>query len=340
MTSTPGAAGARAGRIRLRTLLIAGAASCGTGLLLAACSSPSAGYGGGASTSHSGTAGHPPAQGAAPRPASRAAAGNGASGTGFGTASGSPSSRTLVTLSSLDIIRTAFLSVRVPKTTTVTAQANIASALVTGAGGYVSGEEDLLPPGGGTPQVTLQLKIPSAQYGAVLPQLVRLGTQLSLSQHATDVTQQVADVGSRVASAQAAIRQLRVLLSKAGSVGALLSVQEEINAQEANLEALLAQQRALAHQVSYATVSLVLLGHRHVVLHHHKKAHVPGFVAGLKSGWHALALAVSWVLTALGSLLPFLILVAVLAAIVIAARRRIGRRKEPPAAEPPAAPVT
>ena len=331
MTSTPGAAGARAGRIRLRTLLIAGAASCGTGLLLAACSA--AGSGGGTST---GTAGIP-AQGAAPR----AASGNGADArTSYGAASGSSSSRTLVTLSTLDIIRTAFLTVRVPQQTTVAGQANIASALVTRAGGYVSGEQDLLPPRGGTPQVTLQLKIPSAQYNAVLPQLVKLGTVLSRSQHATDVTQQVADVGSRVASAQAAIRQLRALLSKAGSVSALLSVQEEINAQESNLEALLAQQRALAHQTSYATVSLVLLGHRHAPAVHHKKAHVPGFLAGLKSGWHALALAVGWVLTALGSILPFLIPIAVLAGIAIAARRRIGRRKQPPAAEPPAAPAT
>jgi len=243
-------------------------------------------------------------------------------------------------LSSQDIIYTAYLTVRVSKKATVTGQATLAAARVTQAGGYVSGEQDLLPPSRGTPQVTLQLKIPAAQYDAVLPRLVSLGRVLTRSQHATNVTQQVADVGSRVASAQAAIRQLRALLSKAGSVGALLSVQDEINAQESSLESLLAQQRALAHATSYATVTLVLVGHRHVVAVHHKKAHVPGFLAGLRAGWHALALAVEWVLTALGSLLPFLIPVAALAAIVIAARRRLSRRRHPPAADPPAAPAT
>ncbi|HEX9063911.1 MAG TPA: DUF4349 domain-containing protein [Streptosporangiaceae bacterium] len=334
MTSTPGAAGARAGRLRLRTLLIAGAASCGTGLLLAACS---AGSGGGTS---SGSVRLPSEHGAVGAPAQApGTAGNGAARSAYGTAGGTSSARTLVTLSTQDIIRTAYLTVRVPKNTTVTGQANIASGLVTATGGYVSGEEDLLPPGGGTPQVTLQLKIPSAQYGTVLPKLVGLGKQLSLSQHATDVTQQVADVGSRVASAQAAIRQLRLLLTKAGSVGALLAVQDEINAQESNLEALLAQQRALAHETSYATVTLVLIGHRHhVVVHHPKKSHVPGFLSGLKAGWHALAVAVGWLLTALGSLLPFLIPAAVLAAIAVAARR-LRRRRRPPAAEPPAAPA-
>ena len=333
MTSTPGAAGARARRIRLRTFLIAGAATCGTGLLLAACSAP--GSGGGSGTSSSGSGNMP----GAAAPAKRAAAGSSGRKTVFGPETGAPP-QTGVTLSVQDLIRTAYLTVRVKQNATVTAQANAASGLVTAAGGYVAGEEDLVPPGGGTPQVTLQLKIPSAQYDSVLPRLVILGNVLSRSQHTTDVTQRVADVGSRVASAQAAIRQLRALLGKAGSVSALLSVQDEINAQESSLEALLAQQRALAHETSYATVTLVLIGHHQVVPVHHKKAHVPGFLAGLKAGWHALALAVGWVLTALGSLLPFLIVAAVLAAIAIAARRRLSRRKQPPAADPPAAPAT
>lgn len=336
MMSTSGARRARAGQIGLRTLTLAVAASCGPGLLLAACSGSSSGSGGGASSSN-GAAGVPRA--AAPAPNAHRAGGAGGT-TGFGT-SGKSATELRVTLSVQDIIRTAFVTLRVSKKTTVTAQANTASALVTRAGGYVSGEQDLMPPGSGTPQITLQLKVPSAQYATVLPELLKLGAQLSLSQHAVDVTQQVADVGSRVASAEAAIRQLRALLRRAGSIGALLSVQDEINAQESNLEALLAQQRALAHETSYATVSLALIGHpHHVVVHHQKKAHVPGFLAGLRAGWHAFAVAVEWILTALGSLLPFLVVLAVLAAIAIAARRRFGRRRQPPAPEPPAAPAT
>lgn len=321
MMSTPGAAGARPGRIGLRTLSLAVAASCGTGLLLAACSASSAGRGTASS------AGRALQAAPAPRKALHAAGSAGSS------------SGTLVALSAQDIIRTADLRVRVKKATTPAAQANVASALVTGVGGYVSGEQDLMPPGGSSPQVTLQLKVPSARYGAVLARLAALGRQLSESQHATDVTQRVADVGSRVASARAAIRQLRALLRKAGSVSALLSVQNEINTQESNLEALLAQQRALARQTSYATVTLVLIGHRQPTPVQHKKEHVPGFLAGLRAGWHAFALAVGWLLTALGSLLPFLILAAALAAIAIAIRRRLGRRRQPPAPEPPATPA-
>src|SRR5262249_9499289 len=156
--------------------------------------------------------------------------------------------------------------------------------------------------------------------------------QISFSQRATDVTQQVADVNSRVASAQAAIKQLRALLGKAGSVSQLLSVQEEINSQEANLEALLAQQRALAHETSYAAVTAVLVGRQARIVAKHKKKASPGFLAGLRGGWHALVVVVGWILTALGSILPFLIPVALVAGIAIQSRRRLTRRKSPPAA--------
>ena len=180
------------------------------------------------------------------------------------------------------------------------------------------------------PQVDLTLKIPVAQYGPVLAKLKGLGTKISFSSRAVDVTQQVADVGSRVASAQAAIKQLRALLSKAGSVGQLLSVQEEINSQESDLEALLAQQRALAHETSYATVTAVLVGHHARFVAKPEKTS-PGFLAGLKGGWHALVTVVGWLLTALGSALPFLIPVLLIGGIALEGRRRLARRKAPPA---------
>ena len=191
------------------------------------------------------------------------------------------------------------------------------------------------------PQISLQLKVPVAQYFPVLARLRNLAgaREISFNQNALDVTQQVADVTSRVASAQDAISQLRALLKRAGSVGALLSVQDEINSQEASLEALLAQQRSLAHETSYATVTVTLIGHHGIIVHKKHQKSSPGFAAGLRSGWHALVLVVGWVLTALGSLLPFLLPAALIGAIGFEIRRRLGRRKTPPATEPPA-PVT
>ena len=311
--------GARARHGAMRTLLIAGAASVSTGIALTACSNAS-----NQSTAGSGGGGAPLA---APAPSGERHA--------F-SASGSSGNLAILVLSAQRIIYTANLSIRVSASESVVSAADRASGIVAAVGGYVSGEEEIIPPGSReAPQINLTLKIPVAQYRPTLAKLAALGTQISFSQHAQDVTQQVADVNSRVASAQAAIKQLRALLKKAGSVGQLLAVQEEINTQESDLEALLAQQRALAHETSYATVTAVLVGHHERPVTTHKKTS-PGFLAGLRGGWHALVVVVGWLLTALGSALPFLIPVLLVAGIAIGGRRRLARRKTPPTAEPPA----
>jgi Domain of unknown function (DUF4349) len=314
-----------------RAVLLAGAALSGTALLLAACSGASSGSGSSTSSGVSNGAAHgsrAPAAGV-PAPAPSAA------GAFAGAGASSQSASAALALSVQSIIYTADLTLKVKD---VTATATSATSIVTATGGYVSGEQEYIPHGSGTPQVTLTLKIPVSQYHPVLAKLATLGSQIAFSQHAQDVTQQVADVSSRVASAQAAIRQLRALLSRAGSVSALLQVQDEINAQESSLESLLAQQQALNHETSYGTVTVTLFGHRVAIVKKHKKHKVShGFGSGLRAGWHALVAAVTWLLVALGALLPFLIPAAVLAAIAWEIRRRLARRRHSPAGEPPAA---
>ena len=149
--------------------------------------------------------------------------------------------------------------------------------------------------------------------------------QTSLSQQAQDVTQQVADVSSLVTSAQAAITQLRALLKRAGTVGDLLTVQDQINTEESSLEALQAQQRALARETSYATVSMTLTGPYPRAARAPRKQQQHGFVAGLGAGWRGLRLVVSGILTALGAVLPFAVLAAVLGGAGYAGRRRLRR---------------
>ena len=172
------------------------------------------------------------------------------------------------------------MTVRVPDVSRAAAR----SADIAGQpGGYVSQENVTPRPGhSGGGSASIQLRIPVAAYPAALTELARLGVQTALRQQAQDVTQQVADTASRVSSDQAAIAQLRALLSRAGSVGALLTVQDQINAQESGLEALQAQQRALNHETVYATVSLRLVGPP-IVRHGSKQTPTQpgGFIGGL-----------------------------------------------------------
>jgi hypothetical protein len=216
----------------------------------------------------------------------------------------------------------------------VAAVARRIASIVVAAGGYTSDEHLVSAAQSKTGErVSITLKIPVLAYQDVLGQLSSpaLGKQISMQQQATDVTQQVADVNSLVTSEQAAISALRGLLKRAASVSGLLQVQEQISENESTLNSLLAQQRSLDHETSYATVTMTLVSPVHKAAHT-KKATKRGFVAGLAAGWRALRHATVVVLTALGAALPFLIVIAVLGGIGYASRRRFVRRKAGPTA--------
>ncbi len=310
------------------TILLAGC------LLLTAC-------GGSSSTSS-------PPMASAPGSLSHAEHQNAASGSAFsgsvaapagrpaaGSSSAGNSSATLtagLTPANQSIVYTASIELRAAN---VGAIARRITDLVESAGGYISAETAGSARSARTGQtIDITLKIPVPAYEAVLGQLSSpaLGTQLSMHQQAADVTQEVANVSSLVTSEQDAITALDGLLQRAASVSDLLQVQQQISADESTLNSLQAQQRALNDETSYATVSMTLVSPPHVVPPRKPTGH--SFLTGLRSGWRALRHAAEWLATALGTALPFLAILVVLAALGYAGRRRYVRRRiGPPAAE-------
>ena len=298
--------------------LMVGGAMLAGGMLLAGCSGSSA-----SSSSASGIAASAPSAAAVPAaglPGARSAA----SATGGSANAGT----TAVLAPTSDIIYTAQLSVRAANVGSAAARA---AQIAEGVGGYVSNETTSADPDHpAQATATVQLKIPVPSYPATLGQLAGgLGTQLSLQEQAQDVTEQVADVNSQVASYEAAIAQLRSLLSHAGSVGDLLNVQNQINTEESQLEAMQAQQRALSHETSYATVTLTILGPKAKPVPHHTKA-PPSLAGGLGAGWHALKVSVSWALAFLGAIAPFAAIAAIAGYAIYRTRRRLIRRRPAP----------
>jgi Domain of unknown function (DUF4349) len=207
------------------------------------------------------------------------------------------------------IVYTANLTVRVAD---VTGAGTRAKEVVAAAGGYVGNETSADAPGS-RPSATITFKIPSAKYPAVLDRLGSsfIGRRESLHQQADDVTQEVADVASRVQSAKAALASFRALLSKTDSVSEIIRIEQEISGREADLESLQARQKSLSAQTSFATVTMRLEGTAEARRSHKEPA---GFAGGIRSGWRAFTAFLGGLALVVGWLLPFLALAAVVGA--------------------------
>ncbi|GAA4505711.1 DUF4349 domain-containing protein [Nonomuraea ferruginea] len=242
-----------------------------------------------------------------------------------------PASGVEVTRQDRQVIYTGRMTVRVKD---VTAAAQQAKDAVTGAGGHLAKEESRSSERASA-SAELEFKIPPARYPDVLNRLGRdLGERLSLNQETEDVTVQVADVESRVKSAERALESLRTLLTKADTIGQVLDVEREIATRAADLESLQAQRKSLAEQTAMATLTLRLVGPAAAVA---LPADEPaGFLGGLRAGWDSLVDFLMVLVTALGAALPWLAVITppVVLALVMVRRRR---RRRAPAPDPSAA---
>ena len=218
-------------------------------------------------------------------------------------------------------IQIAHMTVAVRHKNQVAVRADAANDIATRAGGEVDADDRSA---GRHPTATLVLKVPPAALTRVLSELSGLGHETSRTLSTRDVTSKVADVNSRVLSAQKAIDRLRKLYTQAVKVRNVIAIEQELSSREADLESLEAQQRALAGETSYATITLTLVvARKHVTAPPAKHTH--GFVGGVLAGWHAFVRGAGWLATALGAVLPFAALLLVLALIARTLRRRSTR---------------
>jgi hypothetical protein len=299
--------------------------------LLGACTASSGGGG-----SAGGNAGSAPVAGAAlapPHAALKAApAGGGSGGEKQAAPTGGSGDGTLADLE-LDSakIRVANMTVQVKHGQSVAGKADTAEAIATAVGGEVDSDDRT---SGKYPTATLLLRVPPEDLTSVLHQLSALGVEKSRELSTRDVTSKVADVNSRVASARAAINRLRVLYQHAHKIGNVITIEDELNQRESDLESLQAQSRALAAQTTTAAITLALTSPPAPArkptpkpVHHNRS----GFVGGLLNGWHAFTKGVSVLATIIGAVLPFAVVLLLLAvaARLLWPRLRPTRRSTP-----------
>lgn len=257
-------------------------------------------------------------------------AGSGAD-TGVGTGTGTKASTRGLTpalqtsaLTGRDVIRTADLTVL---TGDVDDARTKARDLVADLGGVVASETTSVARRrgdvpAGTPTVRLALQVPTESFDDAVGALSDLGVERELSIRQEDVTAEVADVDSRVQSAGTALDRVRTLLGRANKLGAVIQLEGVIADQPADLEALQARQRALADQTELATLRLEL--RQPATAGRQPVDDVRGFTAGIAAGWDGLRELVVRASTAVGVVLPFALVGAVVLLPLMIWRRRRG----------------
>jgi hypothetical protein len=198
--------------------------------------------------------------------------------------------------------RSARLELTATKVTDVVSQAR---GIAQGAGGY-TGQEST-----GETLATLSLAVPAEKLDGVLDQLSHLGTGLVKREMNTqDVTEQSIDVEARLATQRASVERIRALLAKATSVSEIASVESELTSREATLESLEQQRNSLAGSVAMSTVAMSI---RSVAAPPPAEEDHSGFLGGLAGGWDAFLVFGGGLLTVLGAIAPFLLIVGPLA---------------------------
>jgi Domain of unknown function (DUF4349) len=225
------------------------------------------------------------------------------------------------------IIYTGTITVRVGN---VDAAAAGATALAQRHRGFVGGDERTAT-AGEPAQATMQLRIPSEQFTATVNELGELGEEEARAIHTEDVTEEVVDLETRIATAEASVDRTRDLLARAESIQDIVAVERELSEREATLGSLQARQRTLADLTALSTITVVLIADEPEV----EEDDESGFLGGLAAGWRGLTQSVSVLLTVLGVLLPWLVVFGAPAAAVVWWRRR---RPRPAPVESPATP--
>jgi hypothetical protein len=207
-------------------------------------------------------------------------------------------------------------------------------AILAEQGGRIGDENTETDKKGTVTHMHLVLRVPSNRFPTTMNDLAGVATLRSSTRKAEDVTTRVIDTDARIAAQRDGVHRLRQLVTRAANLPALLAVERELTARQADLESLLQQRAYLADRTSLATITVDI--DRRVPPPPAKPAkhEAGGFVGGLQHGWHALVVVVVGLLVALGAALPLTVALALVGIPAWLVVRRFRRPREPEA--PPA----
>ena len=169
------------------------------------------------------------------------------------------------------------------------------------------------------------LRVPSADFGEAMTDLEDVAELDSSSRGSEDVTTQVIDNDARIRAQARGLRRVEELLDRAEDLSEIVAIEATLTRRQANLDSLKSQQAYLADQTTKATITVNI--ERRGAATAGEGDDDSGFLAGLASGWHGVTTFVVGAATAFGLLLPFALLLGLVAAPVWLASRAVRRRR-------------
>jgi hypothetical protein len=153
----------------------------------------------------------------------------------------------------------------------------------------------------------ITLSVPSAQLDKAVAELGSLGTVIRSTSSSENVGDQMVDTASRLATMRVSVERVRKLLEQAKDLSQVVAMEAELTRRQSDLEALEAQLASLEGSVARSPIQVSLTTEPGVIA---RPQTATGFLAGLEAGWTAFTSSVSVVLTVLGAVLPFAVVLA------------------------------
>ena len=185
-------------------------------------------------------------------------------------------------------------------------------------GGFV-GNTSLLTGKEEQKTATLELRIPSPQFDAVVGALNQLGKVETVTVSAEDVSEEYVDLGARLANARRVeARLVEMLATRTGKLSDVLTVEQELARVRQEAERYEARIRWLEHRASLSSLSVSL--HEKIPLIEPPRGHGP-IAEAFAEAWTRFVAFVAWFIASLGILIPA---GAVIGVMVVVTRRLFG----------------
>ena len=228
-----------------------------------------------------------------------------------GSATSTLPGQTVPTLQGPPVIRQAQLSITVGSGLFDSKLAQVRS-LVESEGGYIAGTDAQASP---TENQDTQIRtgvisfmVPAAHFDETIDQVSKVGKVQSEHITGTDVSAQYVDLNARLVNAEAQLDVMRTLLGRAQNINDIIAVQNQIGQITSQIEQLKGQIKYLDDNTSFSTVSVTLTESGAPA--QSTPADSWGFVTALNQGAHNFMTTINYLLTGLGAIGPFLVLVA------------------------------